>query len=197
MWRGYGQHGNGAAIVSDPSKVTEVPTPPLIVSKVSYVRDNERIAHMQASLNSGTELTARLALPNDKLYLAAHAAFWVVNALALVTKHSGFSEEKEWRIIYYPDRDAAGALKQFLSYHIGDRGVEPKLKHKIGHIANVTAPDLALERIIERIILGPSLSTPLALRSVQRMLDSIQKPNYKPLLRPSTIPLQPTSGTAF
>jgi Protein of unknown function (DUF2971) len=197
MWRGYGQHGNGAAIVFDPSKITEVPTSPLIISKVSYVKDDQRIAQVQSSLNSWVELTASLALPDDKLYLAAHTAFWLVKTLALVTKHSGFLEEKEWRIIYYPDRDETGALKPFLDYHIGNRGIEPKLKYKVGHVASVSAPDLALERIIERIILGPSLSTPLALRSVQRMLDSIQRPHYKPLLRPSTIPLRPSSGTSF
>ena len=197
MWRGYGEHGNGAAIVFDPTKVTEVPTSPLIVSKVAYLRDEERIAQVQSSLTSWVELTASLDLPDDKLHLATHAAFWLVKSLALVTKHSGFSEEKEWRIIYYPDRDTAGALKPFLGYHIGNRGVEPKLKYKIGHIANVSAPDLALERIVERIILGPSLSTPLALRSVQRMLDGIQKPQYKPLLRTSAIPLRPNSGSSF
>jgi hypothetical protein len=197
MWRGYGQHGNGAAIVFDPSKITEVPTSPLMVSKVLYVKDVERIAQIQSSLNSWVELTERVALPDEKLYLAAYAAFWLVKTLALITKHAGFSEEKEWRVIYYPDRDATGALKQFQDYHIGDRGIEPKLKYKIGHIADVSAPDLALERIIERIILGPSVSSPLALRSVQRMLDIIQKAHYKPLLRTSTIPLRPNSGTSF
>ncbi len=197
MWRGYGQHGNGAAIVFDPSKVTLVPTSPLIFSKVFYVRDDERIAQVQSNLTSWVELTERLALPDDKLHLAAYAAFSLVKGLALVTKHSGFSEEKEWRVVYNPERDTTGALKPFLKYHIGNRGVEPKLKYQVGHIANVSAPDLALERIVERIILGPSLSSPLALRSVQRMLDSIEKPHYKPLLRPSTIPLRPNSGSSF
>jgi hypothetical protein len=197
MWRGYGQHGNGAAIVFDPSKITFVPTSPLIFSKVSYVGDDERIAQVQSNLTSWVELTARLALPDDKLHLAAYAAFSLVKGLALVTKHSGFSEEKEWRVVYNPGRDTTGALKPFLNYHIGSRGVEPKLKYPVGHIANVSAPDLALERLIERIILGPSLSSPLALRSVQRMLDSIEKPHYKPLLRTSTIPLRPNSGSSF
>lgn len=197
MWRGYGQHGNGAAIVFDPSKITLVPTSPLIFSKVSYVGDDERITQVQSNLTSWVELTARLALPDDKLHLAAYAAFSLVKGLALVTKHSGFSEEKEWRVVYNPGRDTTGALKSFLNYHIGSRGVEPKLKYPVGHIANVSAPDLALERLIERIILGPSLSSPLALRSVQRMLDSIEKPHYKPLLRTSTIPLRPNSGSPF
>jgi hypothetical protein len=197
MWRGYGQHGNGAAIVFDPSKITLVPTSPLIFSKVSYVGDNERMAQVQSNLTSWVELTARLALPDDKLHIAAYAAFSLVKGLALVTKHSGFSEEKEWRVVYNPGRDTTGALKPFLNYHIGNRGVEPKLKYPVGHIPNVSAPDLVLERLIERIILGPSLSSQLALRSVQRMLDSIEKPHYKPLLRTSTIPLRPNSGSSF
>ncbi len=191
MWRGYGQHGNGAALVFDSSKITLVPTSPLIFGKVSYVSDEERTAQVQALMNAWVELTESLSLANDKLHLGAHIAFSLVKGHALMTKHWGFSEEQEWRVIYYPERDAEGALKQFLSYHIGERGVEPKLKYQIGHIANVSAPDLALERLLDRIILGPSLSSPLALRSVQRMLDGIGKPNFKPLLRPSTIPLRP------
>ncbi|HEY5047267.1 MAG TPA: DUF2971 domain-containing protein [Rhizomicrobium sp.] len=197
MWRGYGQHGNGAAIVFDPSKITLVPTSPLLFSKVSYVRGDERAAQVQSNLDSWVELTARLDLPDEKLHLAAYAAFSLVKGLALVTKHSGFSEEKEWRVVYNPGRDTTGALKPFLNYHIGNRGVEPKLKYQVGHLANVSAPDLALERLIDRIILGPSLASPLALRSVQRMLDNIRKPHYKPLLRPSTIPLRPNSGSSF
>jgi hypothetical protein len=138
-----------------------------------------------------------LALPDDKLHLASYVAFSLVKALALITKHAGFCEENEWRVIYYPDRDVAGALKPFLKYHIGDRGVEPKLKYQIGHIANVSAPDLTLDHILDRIILGPSLSSPLARRSVERMLDIIGKPAFKTLLRSSGIPLRPNSGGSF
>jgi hypothetical protein len=114
-----------------------------------------------------------------------------------MTKHAGFSEEREWRVMYDPERDSAGALKPFQHFHIGDRGVEPKLKYKIGHLANVSAPDLALERILNRIILGPSISSALAKRSVERMLEIVGKPHFKGLLRTSGIPLRPTSGTSF
>ena len=186
MWRGYGQHGNGAALVFDPSKLTLVPSSPLIFGKVSYVTDEKR-----------TEQVDELALPDDKLHLAAYVAFSLIKSHALMTKHAGFSEENEWRVICYPERDGAGALKPFQHYHIGDRGVEPKLKYKIGHLANVSAPDLALERILDRIILGPSVSSPLAKRSVERMMEIIGKPDFKGLLRTSGIPLRPNSGTSF
>lgn len=109
MWRGYGQHGNGAAIVFDASKLTIVPTSPLIFSKVAYLKDDQRIAQVQSNLDAWVGLTARSALPDDKLHLAAYAAFSLVKSLSLVTKHSGFSEEKEWRVVYNPGRDDGGA----------------------------------------------------------------------------------------
>ena len=197
MWRGYGQHGNGAALVFDPSRLTLVPTSPLICGKVSYVTNEKRTEQVDTLMNEWVALTEKLALPDDKLHLAAYVAFSLIKSHALMTKHAGFSEENEWRVIYYPERDGTGALKPFQHYHIGDRGVEPKLKYKIGHMASVSAPDLALERILDRIILGPSLSSPLAKRSVERMLETIGKPDFKGLLRTSGIPLRPTSGTSF
>jgi hypothetical protein len=51
---------------------------------------------------------------------------------SLLTKHDGFSEEKEWRIVYVPEGDPLGYLKACLDYFIGPRGLEPKLKYKFG-----------------------------------------------------------------
>jgi len=196
MWRGYGQHGSGVALVFDTAKLTMVPTSPLIVAKVSYGSDESRLAELETLLRQWAEISAQAAFPDDKLHLAAHAALAVIKTFALTTKHRGFSEEAEWRVIYYPERDRAGALKAYLGYHIGERGVEPKLKYPIGHIANVSAPDLALDRLLHSIILGPSVSSPLAKRSVQRMLENINKVEFIARLRTSGIPLRP-GGTSF
>lgn len=196
MWRGYGQHGNGAALVFDTAKLTMVPESPLLIAQVSYGSDEERLGQLIELLRQWAEISERAALPDDKLYLAAHAAFSAIKTYALTTKHKGFSEEAEWRVIYHPERDRAGALKEYLGYHIGERGVEPKLKYRIGHIANVSADDLALERILDRIILGPSVSSPLAKRSVERMLENIKKEVFKERLHTSGIPLRP-GGSSF
>ena len=48
--------------------------------------------------------------------------------LALVTKHSGFVEEREWCVVYNPDRDTSGALKPFLN-HETDGNVTMRLNH--------------------------------------------------------------------
>jgi hypothetical protein len=196
MWRGYGQHGSGVALVFDTTKLTMVPTSPLMIAKVSYGSDESRSAELEQILDQWSDITAQAALPDDKLHVGAYAAFSTIKTFALTAKHSGFSEEAEWRVIYFPERDRTGALKKFLGYHIGERGVEPKLKYPIGHIANVSAPDLALERLLRSIILGPSVSSPLAKRSVQRMLESIGKAEFIERLHTSGIPLRP-GGTSF
>jgi len=197
MWRGYGRHESGVALVFNPAAVTEVPESPLIISKVRYATDQERLDQLGKILNRWSSITAAANLPEDKLYLASHAALQAIKTFALITKHKGFDEEAEWRVIYYPDRDRSGLLKKCLTYHVGARGVEPVLKYELGYIAGVSAPDLALDKILDSVILGPSVSSSLAQKSVERMLESIGKPQFKAKVKPSRIPLRPGSGGSF
>lgn len=74
----------------------------------------------------------------------------------------------------------------------GPRGVEPKPRFKIAPFDGVTAPDLSLQKIVAKILLGPSTLSPLAHRSVARMLEVIGKPELTDRLVASTIPLRPT-----
>jgi hypothetical protein len=197
MWRGYGQHGDGAALVFDTANLTMVPSSPLLIAKVSYGSNEDRSKQLEELLNQWAGISEQVALPDEKLCLAARCAFSAIKAFALTTKHRGFSEEAEWRVIYYPERDSTGALKQFLGYHIGERGIEPKLRYPIGPIQNVSAPDMALDRLLNKIILGPSISSLLAKRGFQRMLESIKKPNLIERLHTSGIPLRPSGKTSF
>jgi hypothetical protein len=77
-------------------------------------------------------------------------------------------------------------------YLNGPRGVEPKLRYKVEPIEGVTSPDLSFNNILSSILLGPSTSSPLAFRSVERMLEVIGKPELKDRLIASTIPLRAT-----
>lgn len=197
MWRAYGQHGNGAALVFDSTKLTLIPSSPLLIAKVTYGSDEDRSQQLSEILQQWASITERTALPDKQLHLASYCAFSAIKVFALTTKHRGFSEEAEWRVIYFPERDTTGALKQFFGYHVSERGIEPKLRYPIGHIQNVSSPDLALDRLLHRIILGPSISSPLAKRGVQRMLESIKKPHFIDRLHTSGIPLRPNIPTLY
>ena len=191
MWRGYGMHGNGAALVFDTSKVTLITGSPFTLATVSYAPTSRRISELEKLLDDWAKLTNSLNLTDDKLYLASFMALQLIKTYALVTKHSGFSEEREWRIVYQAENDRDGLLKSNLSYHIGAHGVEPKLKWKISPIPNVSGEGLTLDNIVHRIILGPSVSHPLARKSIERMLEKIGKPQLKDRLIASTISTTP------
>ena len=57
-------------------------------------------------------------------------------------------------------------------YFIGSRGVEPKLKFKVQPIEEISADDLSLTKITERILLGPSISSELAPVSLDTTLST-------------------------
>jgi len=74
------------------------------------------------------------------------------------------------------------------SYWVGPRGVEPKLKLKIEAIPGLPETNLSLSEIVERIILGASLSSPLARNTILKMLDTLGISDLKDRIISSTIP---------
>lgn len=192
MWRGYGGHGRGVALVFDAAKVTWVAGSPLIIAKVDYASAKKRMESLENILAEWAGIMRPLKLPDNQLYLAAKVALDAIKFFALTTKHDGFSEEQEWRAIYSTDVDHRNLLHDMLDYSIGPRGIEPKLKFKVGHIEGLSAPDLAVERLLDRILLGPSVSNFLARKGIERMRERIGKGHMVEMLRDSTIPLRPT-----
>jgi hypothetical protein len=192
MWRGYGAQGNGAAIVFDSSKMEILEDSPLIVSKVEYASGKDREDLIKAKLSEFAAILKKAKLTDDQLYLAAHALFERLKLFALFTKHKGFSEEREWRIVYLPDRDPKKALKPMFDYSLGKNGVEPRLKLKLEPIDGIIPSSAKLEILLSRIILGPAISSVLAQKSVCRMLERIGKSDMVDRVMPSTIPLRPT-----
>src|SRR5262249_50682659 len=143
------------------------------IAKVIYGTPAERIALLQARLAEWANITRSANLADDRLYLAAYAAFLFIKSFALVTKHKGFQEEQEWRIIYLPEIDPDKRLVNQFGYFIGPRGAEPKLKFKIAPVPAVqggAAVSLSLARLVEFIVLGPSLSSPIAKSGFSRVL---------------------------
>ena len=153
MWRGYGGNGNGAAIVFDSAKLSPQENSPLIIAKVEYGSTEERINWLQKRVTQFAEILGQSNIPDDKLYLSSYLFFERLKLFAVFTKHRGFSEESEWRVVYMRDRDRDKMLDRMFGYRIGPHGVEPKLKLKIEHIPGLTGDDVSLSKIVERVIL--------------------------------------------
>jgi hypothetical protein len=190
MWRGYGGQGNGAALVFNTNFIDNAnENSPLIIARVHYASAEGRRTWLDERITQWCSILEKAKLPDDKLYLAAYQLFTLIKFFALKSKHDGFKEEHEWRVIYMPERDQQKTNFAF-DYILTGRGIEPKLRFKIKPLD--PSQTWTFATILERIILGPSLSSWLARRSVNRMLETIGKPEFCAKVSASLIPLRPT-----
>src|SRR6185437_7925882 len=116
MWRGYGERGNGAAIVFNTSFIKAKGDSPLVITRVRYASRDQRLTWMQSKLAEACALLEPAVIPDESLHVVAHYLLHLVKYFALTFKHDGFKEENEWRIIYWPDRDAVGVLRSRIGY---------------------------------------------------------------------------------
>jgi hypothetical protein len=144
MWRGYGSNGDGVAIVIDTGKIEPVKNSPLIIGKVRYASRDVRLEWLDRILTAFAGLLQANSVPDEMLQLPAYALFERIKTFSLFTKHQGFSEEKEWRIVCQSEKDIAQKLKRMFHYSTAQRGIEPKLKLKIAPIDGImcTSSDL-------------------------------------------------------
>ena len=167
---------------------------PLWIAKVVYKSPIERIQMLENGLKQWADITKAANLPDDQLYLAAYSAFHFMKLFALVTKHKGFAEEAEWRVIYIPDLDQQKLLVDQFGYHISPRGAEPKLKFKIAPVVSGAPVPLSLANMLEFILLGPSHSSVLAQAAFRRMLRGTSVEAFQDRVFASSIPLRPKFG---
>lgn len=188
MWRGYGADGNGACVVFDTAKLTEVPSSPLIIGKIEYASRDIRIGWIDRILDVFGELVVLTELPTEKLHAAAWTLFQRLLSLSLYTKHEGFQEEQEWRIVYMKHHDTDNLLTSMLDYHIGPRGIEPKLKFDIKPLPGAADESILIDRLVHSVILGPTAAADIHRKSVLRMLKRLEREALVARVFSSTIP---------
>ena len=190
MWRGYGASGNGACIVLDSSKVLVLENSPFILARVHYATRQERREKIVSYVDQLSVIISTLQQSDEQIRLAAYYLFERIKLFALFTKHSGFTEEDEWRIVYLPDRDLKKMIYPMIDYWIGPKGIEPKLKLALKEIPFGEKGAFSLKKITDRIIVGPSTSSPMALKMVQKMLKKNSCDDLCNRVVASTIPFR-------
>lgn len=192
MWRGYGGNGKGAAIVLDTEKLEPKEGSPFIVAKVTYLSKDKRLKWIDDVLIKAAEIITTNNLSSDEdLYNAAYQLFERIKIFALFTKHSGFTEEKEWRVVFLKERNTDPKLDKMLGYAKTIRGLEPKLKFKFKGRESISSGEFSISSLTCKIILGPSFSSPMAVSTFVRMLDLVGKPELKEKVSVSDIPFRP------
>lgn len=193
MWRAYGANGDGVALIFD---VNSLSTPKtvgngLLLAPVQYGSKDQRMAWLKERVDLLAKFLDGKILSQEMVLVAAVSLFERFKLMALFSKHSGFDEEQEWRLVYMLQRDEKNFYEGCLSYAIGARGIEPKFKLPLTGKVVENMPDVSLGDVVNKILLGPCVSNKLAVMSVSRMLEVNNLGDLKSRIGTSSIPLRP------
>jgi hypothetical protein len=154
MWRGFGGGATArvALVVKVPMRIQSNPALPLTLSPVGYFTD-EQLAQELDLVTQNVRQNCQILRGFDRnLIVAGVFNMLVVHTVCL--KHEGFREEKEWRIIYSPQRSPSPHI-ECLTEIVG--GV-PQMVYKIPleNKPAVGISGLDVADLLERVIIGPS-----------------------------------------
>lgn len=191
MWRAYGADGGGVAIVFDTNALVEDDQSPLIIAPVRYATKEERYAWIDRALGICSRAVAGFGSNANDANIGhiAYAYFQRLRYFALFTKHVAFREENEWRVVYFPDRDEGQRYTALLSYAITQKGIQPKLKLRLG--LDAVGRPLLLEDVVHSILLGPTAGSLLSEHALKRMLRTLGKPGLAGKIGFSSTPYRP------
>jgi hypothetical protein len=147
---------------------------------------------LDAKIEQFAGLLSGHQLPNEMLQLAAYHFFERIKLFSLFSKHAGFQEEREWKMVYMHWRDDTALLSHMCHYHISQRGVEPKFKFKIENVDGLLSESDTIDSWLSSITVGPTISSPLAVASIKRMIEKIGKKELADRVQASRIPFRAT-----
>lgn len=153
MWRAFGEHLVGIAIVLKvSSSLLNAGVFNLVVSPVAYLPKEDVEREFKRVLANITGECAFLKSVSRQRIIASVFNMLVAGVTCL--KHDGFREEREWRLVYAPNRWSSPLIESSTEVV---RGI-PQIVHKIPFDASVTGvPNfLDFSSIFDRLIIGPS-----------------------------------------
>lgn len=190
MWRAYGANGGGAAVIFDTSKLVPNESSPFLLSVVRYGSGRDREEWISGKLDRIADFIESTTHEVDDSFLSTVAFFFLarLKIFALTTKHSGFREEREWRLIYLPERDLDNRFSHCIDYVVGSSGFQPKMKLDL---STDLLSGVAMSTLVKKVMLGPAHESNLGLAAVRRMLVKSGNEALSAHLVQSTTPFRP------
>ncbi|WP_182442416.1 DUF2971 domain-containing protein [Cereibacter sphaeroides] len=144
MWRAYGGNTN-VAIVFKREELLNALGNTAILKPVFYADERrflEEFSNMLDAVSANIDILKEH--PND----ATHALRSALDVATLSTKHPGFAEEMEWRVIYR--NDSAGDKMPCEVFSVGD---VPQKVHLL-RLDGSSKPDM--NEVLDHILIGPT-----------------------------------------
>ena len=186
MWRAYGGN-NPVALVLNPSPLLgdlEVLKP--FPYPVYYVHSDDfgtQIDNLRERLEADCDYILQLG-ENE----VGGALFSLFRSIAICTKHPGFTEEREWRVVYNPTLKFSDHVRQ----EIEVIGGMPQEVCKI-YLKEFSKKDFVGETIpdlFDKIIIGPTDQQSVTGKALKKLLEEAGCEDAEERIRYSEIPLR-------
>lgn len=152
MWRAYGGTSGVAVVLNPRVFLTPSSAVPAFTSPVAYLSEQTfKWEFSKVADNIEANVEYLRGRGKDALFDQLFQAFRLA---ILCTKHPGFAEEREWRIIYRPDESVSDRIKPSVELI---RGV-PQIVHSIPfqNFPEEGFIGAELPELIHRVIIGPT-----------------------------------------
>ena len=188
MWRAYGGRKGGVALVFNPDVVTDPGVNVgLYASPVLYGGEHE-VAVELGKVIYGLEQNPHVLATVDP-WMAARVIAGALHFALLSTKHPGFQEEREWRILCMPRELTQDSVVRPFVQSVG--GIPQKM-YKLpfdGH-DGASLPQFGWSKLLDRIIVGPSLFPETIKDALESKLKEHGLARWDQIVSISEIPLR-------
>ncbi len=187
MWRAYGGGSGVAMVLKSTAFTTASHVLGAYSSPVAYFSKDDVEAHFNriAVAIEGDIAFIREQQRGDIAGLIHEAFRYGI----ICCKHPGFAEEREWRIVYNPDRDELQYKKKVLTKSVQIIGGIAQPVYSIP-LRQYEGYDISPAAILDRIIIGPTNFPGALLEAFHHELEAAGIPDAKQKVVLSDIPLR-------
>lgn len=186
MWRAYGGRTGVALVLNGGVMFRESDALGAYASPVAYMNSvdfGDQFTQVAEAIHSEVEFVRILDREGLK-----NTVFNVLRFAALCTKHPGFREEREWRIVASPDMHPSHLLPKEVEVVRGTPQTVLKINLKNHPEKNLIG--LTLPELLNRIIIGPCEFPDVMRRAFDQLLVDAGVPEPEQKIAVSDIPLR-------
>ena len=186
MWRAYGGRAGVAVVLNGGVFLRPSHALKAYSSPVAYLWEEEFVAAFAAIVDRIEKEIEFVRAQGKQLVL--NSVFAMLRSAMMCTKHPGFREEREWRIIYSPRFDKS---QRIIPDVVSINGVpQPVQKIPLKNVPEEGLYGVEIPELVERVIIGPT-NFPLEIREATiTLLKEKGVVDAKSKVVVSTIPLR-------
>ena len=166
MWRAYGETTGVALVVNNTPFLRPSDALKAYSSPVAYL-DKKAFQEELAKIADGIKGASDIVRAQGRDAVVSYI-FNAFKFAALCTKHPGFREEMEWRVIYTPAMDNSMHLTKDIQVIGGTP--QPIYKIPLKDIPEEDLEGIAIPELLDRIIIGPTNYAPAMREAFEALL---------------------------